>query len=151
MRASEFLQEALKPEALAALQQARGAITQQRDQDVAAWQQDFEKNMAQRFMTAKAGRPAPVPPTDYKKYSYSELKTKLSGVNAAIEKMQQLEKLRTTAEKRGLMNPGLEADTDLALHMRGADQDNYTSLIQKADTAIQRLQQRLNINRTAYK
>jgi hypothetical protein len=49
------------------------------------------------------------------------------------------------------MNPGLEADTDLSLHMQGADQDNYTSLIQKADTAIQRLQQRLNINRTAYK
>ncbi len=153
MRAHEFLNEALKPQALAALQQARGAIAQQRDADVAAWQQDFEKNMGQRFMQAKAGRPNPVPPatTDYSKYSYQQLKPKLAGVNTAIEKMQQLEKLQAKAERLGLMNPGLQADTDLGLYMRGADQDDYATLIQKADVAIQRLQQRLNINRAAYK
>lgn len=151
MRADEFLKEALKPEAMAALQQARGTIAQQRDQDVAAWQSDFERNMAKRMAAAKPNSPPPAAAPNYKNLPYAELKTKLAGVNTAIAKMQELEKLRDRAEKRGLMNPGLEADTDMKLYLSNGDQDNYVTLIQKADTAIQRLQQRLNINRMAYK
>lgn len=155
MRAAEFVQEALKPEAMNALQQARSTIAKNRDDELAAWTKDVEANWATKMnkpvAASQPAEPAQSAPGPFDNLSYQELKTKKVGLDRAIELVQQLEKLKDRAERAGAMTPGLQADTDLRLFMKNPQADNYAGLIDKAQRGIQSLTQRMSLRRTAYK
>jgi hypothetical protein len=94
------------------------------------------------------------PPPDPNRFagmSSAQLQDRMVGLNAAVEKLKQLKKLSDKIEKLGLMNPGLQADTDVSVYINAGEKDNYKSLIEKTDQAIARLSQRLNTFQAAYR
>lgn len=148
------LNEALKPNSLMALQTAKQQIARATQDEVASWEQDFLKNVAAKKgigVTHQAptptAQPAPAKPTE----KHSVLKSRLANLNIAIAKQQQLDTLRAKAEAQGLMYPGLEADTDTSLYVRDGHKDNYQSLNQKLDAAIQAIKSRMSTRKIAYK
>jgi hypothetical protein len=154
MRAVEFVAEALKPEAMAALTQARSQIEKNREEELASWTRDVEANWASKMTKTSPAAAQQKPqsqPGAFDQYSYQELKPKLAGINRAIELVQKLEKLKQRAQQAGLLTPGLEADTDVSLYMKDAQADNYAGLIDKAQRGITALTQRMGLRRAAYK
>ena len=139
---------ALKDQSLSALLQAKQAIEQQRAAEIEAWRQDFEKNTAQRAgqQLKRAFEPAPVAKPGEK---HSVLKSRLANLNAAIQKQQYLDMLVGKAEKLGVMNPGLKADADTSLYVRDGARDDYVTLNQRLDTAIQRIKDRISVRKVS--
>ena len=93
----------------------------------------------------------PPNPDRFKGMTSDQLQDRMVGLNAAVEKLKQLKKIADKVEKMGLMNPGLQADTDVSVYINAGEKDNYKSLIEKTDQAIIRLTQRLNTFRAAYR
>lgn len=152
MKSKIALTEALKPSSLMSLQTAKQQIAQKTKDEVSAWEQDFLKNVAAKRgvgTSQPVAQPAPTAPQPTEKHSV--LKNRLANLDIAIAKQQQLDLLRAKAEARGLLNPGLEADTDTSLYIKDAAKDNYQSLIQKIDSSIQAIKSRMNMKRLAYK
>ena len=144
--------EALKPSAFNALQTAKQNIQQQRDQDLASWEQDFKANFAKKRGMAIPQRQMQEPAqVAFPGEKHKDLQTRMTGLNAAVEKQKYLDYLTFKAEQRGLMNPGLEADIDTSMYIKDAAKDNYQALNQKLDKSIEKLKQRMGINKIAYK
>ena len=140
----------LKPTTLAALQQAKQNLEQQRADDMAAWEQDFRANTTKmaRQQLKKRFEPVPVAQPGER---HSALKSRLSNLNQAIQKQSFLDALGARAEKMGLMNePGLKADADTRLLVRNGPKDDYATLNQHLDTAIARIKARMAEKRAAY-
>jgi len=140
----------LKNTTLAALQQAKQNIEQERAAEIAAWEQDFRTNTAKmasrelkkRFDTVPVAQPGE---------KHSVLKARLKNLNLAIQKQSFLDALAVRAEKMGLMNePGLKADVDTRLLIRNGPKDDYATLNQHLDTAIARIKARIAQRRAAY-
>jgi hypothetical protein len=93
----------------------------------------------------------PPNPDRFKGMTSDQLQDRMVGLNAAVEKLKQLKKIADKVEKMGLMNPGLQADTDVSVYINAGEKDNYKSLIEKTDQAIVRLTQRLNTFQAAYR
>lgn len=93
----------------------------------------------------------PPNPDRFKGMTSDQLQDRMVGLNAAVEKLKQLKKIADKVEKMGLMNPGLQADTDVSVYINAGEKDNYKSLIEKTDQAIARLTQRLNTFQAAYR
>ena len=142
----ENLGDQLKSTSLDALVKAKLAIEQQREADIEAWRQDFEKNTVQKAQQGlrKEFEPTPVAQPGEK---HSVLKSRLSQLNNAIQKQELLDKLVDRLERKGLMTPAMQNDTDTRMHVRYGAKDNYESLNKKLDNAIQTLQNRLNIRK----
>lgn len=159
MRAKEFVTEVLSDKNITALQQAKDAIAKNREDDVAAWAADVAKNFdkwAGRMLTkpVPTAKPAatevPVEPAKPEE-TLSSLRTKIANLNRAVVKQKKLDTLLARARSRGLLTPGLESDADASLYIDYGEEDSYQALNQKLDQAIERLQQRLQINKIAYR
>jgi len=146
--------EALKPEALSALQTAKQTIQQKREQDIASWEQDFRRNFAKKRGMDVPQQQAQEPQSSQVAFpgeKHKDLQTRMTGLNAAVEKQKYLDYLTFKAEQRGLMNPGLEADIDTSMYIKDGAKDNYQALNQKLDKSIEKLKQRMGIHKIAYK
>jgi len=142
----ENLGDQLKSTSLNALVKAKLAIEQQREADLAAWRQDFEKNTVQKAQQGlrREFQPTPVAQPDEK---HSVLKSRLAQLNNAIQKQELLDKLVDRLERRGILTPAMQNDADTSMHVKYGSKDNYQSLNKKLDNAIQILQSRLNIRK----
>ena len=146
--------EALKPEALSALQTAKQTIQQKREQDIASWEQDFRRNFAKKRGVDVPQQQVQEPQSSQVAFpgeKHKDLQTRMTGLNAAVEKQKYLDYLTFKAEQRGLMNPGLEADIDTSMYIKDGAKDNYQALNQKLDKSIEKLKQRMGIHKIAYK
>jgi len=133
------------------IDQNRAATAAQRQAELAQWEQDFKQNMASRYRTVRQPELTQTPtqiaaPIE----KHSVLQTRMANLNKAIEKTNILNALISKAEQRGLMTPGLRADTDISLYVSNAAQDNYVGLNQKLDKSIELVKQAWNAKKLAY-
>jgi len=142
----ENLGDQLKSNSLNALVQAKLAIEQQRQAEIEAWKRDFEKNTVQKAQQGlrREFEPTPVAQPGEK---HSVLKARLAQLNNAIQKQELVDKLVDRLERKGLLTPAMQNDTDTRMHVRYGAKDNYESLNKKLDNAIQTLQNRLNVRK----
>jgi hypothetical protein len=142
----ENLGDQLKATSLDALVKAKLAIEQQREAEIEAWKRDFEKNTVQKAQQGlrREFQPTPVAQPGEK---HSVLKARLAQLNSAIEKQALLDKLVDRLERKGLMTPAMQNDTDTRMHVRYGAKDNYESLNKKLDNTIAMLQNRLYIRK----
>ena len=142
----ENLGDQLKSNSLNALVQAKLAIEQQRQAEIEAWKRDFEKNTVQKAQQGlrREFEPTPVAQPGEK---HSVLKARLAQLNNAIQKQELVDKLVDRLERKGLMTPAMQNDTDTRMHVKYGAKDNYQSLNKKLDNAIQMLQNRLSIRK----
>jgi hypothetical protein len=142
----------LKPTTLAALQQAKQNLEQQRAADMAAWEQDFRANTTKMAGQQLKKRFEPVPVAQPGE-RHSALKARINNLNQAIQKKQYLDNvLRAKAEKAGILNePEIKKnfDTSMYIVMDGPN-DDYVTLNQHLDTAIKKIKTRMAEKRAAY-
>ena len=142
----------LKPTTLAALQQAKQNLEQERAADMAAWEQDFRANTAKMAGQQLKKRFEPVPVAQPGE-RHSALKTRINNLNQAIQKKQYLDNvLRAKAETAGILNePGIKDDFDTSMYIvRDGPTDDYATLNQHLDTAIKNIKTRLAEKEAAY-
>ena len=142
----ENLGDSLKSNALNALLQVKQNIEQQRQADLEQWEQDFNKNVVDKF---RNNRPQ-LSPVARPGEKFSVLKSRLSELDKAIEKQKVLDKLVQQVESKGLLTPALQADTDTSMYVRGGAKDNYVALNQKLDKALDIIRSRLSTNKVAF-
>ena len=142
----ENLGDQLKSTSLDALVRAKLEIERQREADMDAWRQDFEKNTVQKAQQGlrREFEPTPVAQPGEK---HSVLKARLSQLDSAIQKQELLDKLVDRLERRGILTPAMQNDADTTMHVRYGAKDNYESLNKKLDNAIRILQSRLDIRK----
>ncbi len=144
--------EALKPDAFAALQQAKQNIEQNRQQEVDQWEQDFRANSAKLAgQQPKQRFNPPAVPVAQPGEKHSVLKNRIAQLDQAIKKQQQLDALSQKLEYKGLLTPAMQQDFDTRLLVRGAAADNYQALNLKLDRAIEIATNRLRTNKLAFK
>jgi hypothetical protein len=144
--------EALKPDAFAALQQAKQNIEQNRQQEIDQWAQDFRTNSSKlaRQQLRKAVNPPPVPVAQPGE-KHAVLKNRVAQLDLAINKQQQLDAITQKLEHKGLLTPAMQMDFDTRMYVRDAAADNYQALNQKLDRAIEIATNRLRTNKLAFK
>ena len=142
----ENLGDQLKSQSLEALQQIKQQIEQKRAEDLAQWEQDFRNNVANKMRSQPIRSPEATPVAQPGE-KHSALKARLSQLNSAIEKQALLDKLVDKLERKGLMTPAMQNDTDTRMHVKYGAKDNYQSLNKKLDNAIAMLQDRLYIRK----
>jgi len=142
----ENLGDQLKSTSLDALVKAKLEIERQREADIEAWKQDFEKNTVQKAQQGlrREFQPTPVAQPGEK---HSVLKARLAQLDSAIQKQELLDKLVDRLERRGILTPAMQNDADTTMHVRYGAKDNYESLNKKLDNAIRILQSRLDIRK----
>ena len=143
---NENLGDSLKSNALNALLKVKQNIEQQRQSDLDQWEQDFNKNVVDKF---RNNRPQ-LSPVARPGEKFSVLKARLSELDKAIEKQKVLDKLVQQVESKGLLTPALQADTDTSMYVRGGAKDNYVALNQKLDKALDIIRSRLSTNKVAF-
>ena len=128
----ENLGDQLKSTSLEALVQAKLAIERQREADIEAWKQDFQKNTAQKAQQqlTRTFQPIPVAQSGEK---YSVLKDRLKQLNIAEPMLKKISKLITAIKTEYPLVAKKMDDIDSQLLQQvkdGADpRDNYQSLI----------------------
>jgi hypothetical protein len=142
----ENLGDQLKSTSLEALTKIKQQIEQKRAEDLAQWEQDFRNNVANKMRNQSIREPEATPVAQSGE-KHSVLKARLVQLNSAIEKQALLDKLVDKLERKGLMTPAMQNDTDTRMHVRYGAKDNYQSLNQKLDNAIATLQNRLDIRK----
>lgn len=162
MRAREFvkLAETLSDKNIGVLQRAKDVIAKNRDDEIAAWTADVQKNFDQwagRMLSKPATTTTPAPATPVEptapepKETLASLRVKIANLDKAIEKQKLLDLLLDRARRKGILTPGLESDADASMYIENPGADNYQGLNQKLDQAIEKLQSRLKINKIAFK
>jgi len=139
--------EALKPEALAALQQAKSNNEQNRQQEVDQWEQDFRANSAKlagQQLKQRFAEPLPEPPimpVVQPGESPAALRDRLAQLNIAKQKFEEINAL-IKAIKKKYQHSAIEAEitaierrleTGLLPDVRAGVADNYKSLLAKLD------------------
>ena len=145
----ENLGDSLKSNALNALLQIKQNIEQTRNDELSQWEQDFKRNVADKFKN-KMPNQVQSTPVARPGEKFAVLKSRLSELDKAIEKQKVLDKLVQQAESKGLLNPALQADTDTSLFVRDGAKDNYVALNDKLDNALDIIRSRLSTNKTAF-
>ena len=147
----ESLGDQLKSKSIQALQQVKQNLEQQRQAELAQWEKDFKQNTVAKFtarepsfMQPKATQVAQ--PTE----KHSVLKARLVQLNKAIEKQALLDKMVQKLEYKGLLTPNIEAGVDTSMLVRDGAKDNYVSLNQKLDKALEFVKNRLMTNKAAF-
>jgi hypothetical protein len=143
----ENLGDQLKSTSFEELVKAKLAIARQIEAEAEAFERDLYKNntvqKAQQELSREFQPPSVAEPGE----KHSVLKARLSQLNNAIQKQELLDKLVDRLERKGLMTPAMQNDTDTRMHVRYGAKDNYESLNKKLDNAIATLQNRLNIRK----
>ena len=125
--------EALKPEALTALQQAKQNIEQNRQQEIDQWAQDFQANTAAKF--APRPKPAALPPVPVAQPGerFHTLKDRLAQLDIARRKFEEFNKLSAAIKKKyPLVADELDRiDNSLLQDVKDGAADNYASLLTK--------------------
>ena len=144
--------EVLKPDAFKTLQQAKQNIEQNRQQEVDQWAQDFRANSAKLAgqQLKRAVNPPPVPVARPGE-KHAVLQNRISQLDQAINKQQQLDALTQKLEHKGLLTPAMQMDFDTRMYVRDAAADDYQALNQKLDRAIVLATNRLRTNKLAFK
>jgi hypothetical protein len=144
--------ETLKPDAFKTLQQAKQNIEQNRQQEVDQWAQEFRANSAKLAgqQLKRAVNPPPVPVARPGE-KHAVLKNRISQLDQAINKQQQLDALTQKLEHKGLLTPAMQMDFDTRMYVRDAAADDYQALNQKLDRAIVLATNRLRTNKLAFK
>jgi hypothetical protein len=139
--------EALKPDAFAALKQAKQRIEQNRQQEVDQWEQDFRANSAKlagQQLKQRFAEPLPEPPTMpvvQPGESPAALRDRLAQLNIAKQKFEEINAL-IKAIKKKYQHSAIEAEitaierrleTGLLPDVRAGVADNYKSLLAKLD------------------
>jgi hypothetical protein len=130
--------EALKPDAFAALQQAKQNIEQNRQQEVDQWEQDFRANSAklagQQLKQRFAAPPPPAPiPVAKPGEGYYALKDRLAQLDIAKQKFEEFNKLIASIKKKyPLVADTLDQlENSLLQDVKDGAADNYASLLTK--------------------
>jgi hypothetical protein len=139
--------EALKPDAFAALQQAKQNIEQNRQQEVDQWEQEFRANsakLARQQLKQRFAEPPPEPPTmpvvrpgespDALKDRLAQLKIveqKFEEINALIKAIKNKYQHSTIEAEMNSIKKRLEIG--LLPDVRAGVTDNYKSLLAKLD------------------
>ena len=79
------------------------------------------------------------------------LKNRITQLDQAIKKQQQLDALTQKLEYKGLLTPAMQMDFDTRMYVRDAAADNYQALNQKLDRAIELATNRLRTNKLAFR
>ena len=138
--------EALKPDAFAALQQAKQNIEQNRQQEVDQWEQDFRANSAklagQQLKQRFAAPPPPAPiPVAKPGEGYYALKDRLAQLSIVEQKFEEINAL-IKAIKNKYQHSAIEAEMNsiekrleigLLPDVKAGVADNYKSLLAKLD------------------
>ena len=139
--------EALKPDAFAALQQAKQRNAQNRQQEVDQWEQDFRANSAKlagQQLKQRFAEPLPEPPimpVVQPGESPAALRDRLAQLNIAKQKFEEINAL-IKAIKKKYQHSAIEAEitaierrleTGLLPDVRAGVADNYKSLLAKLD------------------
>jgi hypothetical protein len=130
--------EALKPDAFAALQQAKQRNAQNRQQEVDQWEQDFRANSAklagQQLKQRFAAPPAPAPiPVARPGEGFYALKDRLAQLDIAKQKFEVFNKLIASIKKKyPLVADTLDQlENSLLQDVKDGAADNYASLLTK--------------------
>jgi len=130
----------LKSKSLEALIQIKLDIEKKREADIAAWKQDFEKNVVQKAkqQLSTTLQATPVAQAGEK---YNVLKDRLVQLNVAIQKHKELTNLINTIKKKyPLVADRLDSYDEGILHdVRAGAKDNYKSLIAKLNSITAQL------------
>lgn len=158
MKATDFIIETLDDKSINALLKAKEILAQRQAEELEAWKADMAKKFPQLTQKPVLNKPqSAIQPQDIEPEYEPEdeplpfLQEKIKGVNSAIEKLKLLEKLKLKAEHKGLLTQAMDSDTDVSLYVPYAYKDSYRSLNDKLDKSIQIIQQRLKLNRIAFK
>lgn len=158
MKATDFIIETLDDKSINALLKAKEILAQRQAEELEAWKADMAKKFPQLTQKPVVNKPqSTFQPQDIEPEYEPEdeplpfLQEKIKGVNSAIEKLKLLEKLKLKAEHKGLLTQAMDSDTDVSLYVPYAYKDSYRSLNDKLDKSIQIIQQRLKLNRIAFK
>jgi len=142
----------LKPTTLATLQQAKQNLEQAQAAEIAAWEQDFRANTAKMAGQQLKKRFEPVPVAQPGE-RHSALKARINNLNRAIQKKQYLDSVLTAqAETAGILNePEIKNYFDTSMYIvRDGPNDDYVTLNQHLDTAIEKIKTRMAEKRAAY-
>ena len=147
----ENLGNELKSKSLEALQQVKQQLEKQRMADLEQWENDFKQNTVAKF-TARQPSFMRQEPTQVAqpKEKHSVLKARLVQLDNAIQKQAVLDKMLQRLDSKGLLTPAMQADTDTSMLVRDGAKDNYVSLNQKLDKALELIKTRLMTNKAAF-
>ena len=129
--------EALKPDAFAALQQAKQNIKQNRQQEVDQWAQDFQANsskLAGRQLKQRLAAPPPAPiPVARPGEGFYALKDRLAQLDIAKQKFEEFNRLVASIKKKyPLVADTLDQlENSLLQDVKDGAADNYASLLTK--------------------
>lgn len=129
--------EALKPDAFAALQQAKQNIEQNRQQEVDQWTQDFQANsskLAGRQLKQRLASPPPAPiPVARPGEGFYALKDRLVQLDIAKQKFEEFNRLVASIKKKyPLVADTLDQlENSLLQDVKDGAADNYASLLTK--------------------
>jgi hypothetical protein len=129
--------EALKPDAFAALQQAKQNIEQNRQQEVDQWTQDFQANsskLAGRQLKQRLAAPLPAPiPVARPGEGFYALKDRLAQLDIAKQKFEEFNRLIASIKKKyPLVADTLDQlENSLLQDVKDGAADNYASLLTK--------------------
>ena len=98
----------------------------------------------------RAVAPPPVPVAQPGE-KHAVLKNRITQLDQAIKKQQQLDALTQKLEYKGLLTPAMQMDFDTRMYVRDAAADNYQALNQKLDRAIEIATNRLRTNKLAFR
>ena len=129
--------EALKPDAFAALQQAKQRNAQNRQQEVDQWAQDFQANsskLAGRQLKQRLAAPPPAPiPVARPGEGFYALKDRLVQLDIAKQKFEEFNRLIASIKKKyPLVADTLDQlENSLLQDVKDGAADNYASLLTK--------------------
>jgi hypothetical protein len=129
--------EALKPDAFAALQQAKQRNAQNRQQEVDQWAQDFQANsskLAGRQLKQRLAAPPPAPiPVARPGEGFYALKDRLAQLDIAKQKFEEFNRLIASIKKKyPLVADTLDQlENSLLQDVKDGAADNYASLLTK--------------------
>ena len=147
----ESLGDELKSKSLQALEQVKQQIAQQRMADLEQWEKDFKQNTVAKFTARQPSFMQQQPKQVAKPLEkHSVLKARLAQLNKAIEKQAILDKMLQRLDNKGLLTPAIQSDTDTSMLVRDGASDNYVSLNQKLDKALEFVKNRLLTNKAAF-
>ena len=145
---SPVTEDPLKDKSLDALSQAKNVIAQKRMADLEKWEQDFKDSMAKKLKQKPSFEPVPVSQPGEK---HSALKSRMSNLDMAIQKHQQVEALAQKLDKVGRLSPAMQSAIDTRMHIKLGPKDNYQTLNRKLDSIIEMLNKNLNTYKIARK
>jgi len=145
---SPVTEDPLKDKSLDALSQAKNVIAQKRMADLEQWEKEFKQSMVNKLKQKPSFEPVPVSQPGEK---HSVLKSRMSNLDMAIQKHQQVEALAQKLDKVGRLSPAIQSAIDTRMHIKLGPKDNYQTLNRKLDSIIEMLNKNLNTYKIARK